>query len=246
MRYPGGKFRQRKQFVPAILSHTPNRQRYLEPFVGGGSMLERMAPHFEQVRASDIHEDLILMYQALKDGWEPPTEVSREDYYEVKATNGPSALRGFIGFGVSFGAKWFGGYAEAETAGRSARNLQRVMNSLPEDTRFSLKSFEEWDPQPGTVVYCDPPYRNVGKVYGKHSGFPHDEFWALMNEWVARGVHVFVSEYSAPDGWVFITESVQKRTLAGDFPEARKRNQYDRLFVPMSKFDGYGLNAEGN
>ena len=38
----------------AILAATTERARYLEPFVGGGSMLEVMAPHFGLTRASDV------------------------------------------------------------------------------------------------------------------------------------------------------------------------------------------------
>lgn len=61
--------------------------------------------------ANDIHPELIIMWRALQKGWIPPSLVSEEDYVKAKAGEGFPFLRGFIGFGCSFGGKWFGGYA---------------------------------------------------------------------------------------------------------------------------------------
>ena len=246
MQYVGGKYRQRRAFVPAILGHTPNRDRYLEPFVGGGSMLEWMAPHFAAVRASDIHEDLILMYQALLEGWVPPTSVTREEYYALKSAE-PSALRGFVGFSVSFGGKWFGGYATGKDVtpetfpGQAYRSLQRVMEGLPDDTQFSRRDYRQWNPRPGTVVYCDPPYERRGVDYVTSVGFDHNQFWKIMDRWVDQGAHVYVSEYHAPAHWVCIVESVQRLTIAANSPATRREQdlQYDRLWVPKRYKDGY-------
>lgn len=246
MRYVGGKYRQRKLFVPAILEHTPNRDRYLEPFVGGGSMLERMAPHFQHVRASDNHRDLVLMYQALQDGWTPPDRVTREEYNRLREGD-PSALRGFVGFGLSFGGKWFGGYAtgkgvdEYTFAGQTERNLRRVMEHLPQDTVFSHRDYKDWRPQPGTVVYCDPPYETRGVDYRTSVGFDHGCFWSTMDQWAQSGVHVYVSEFHAPTHWTYITESVQRLTLAANSPVSKRDQglQYDRLWVPKQYAGGY-------
>jgi DNA adenine methylase len=246
MRYVGGKFRQRREFVPAILKHTPNRDRYLEPFVGGGSMLEKMAPHFRAVRASDAHEDLILMYQALQEGWVPPQSVTREEYNALRRAE-PSALRGFVGFGVSFGGKWFGGYATEKNVTpetfpqRTYRNLQNVMKDLPDDTEFSVRSFEQWKPHPGTVVYNDPPYELRGVEYKTSTEFPHTSFWRLMDEWWQSGVHVYVSEFNAPTHWVPIAESVQRLTITGNSPVTKREQglQHDYLWVPRAYEGGY-------
>lgn len=234
MQYVGGKFRQRRDFVPAILADTPNRERYLEPFVGGGAMLERMAPNFKSARASDVHEDLILMYQALLAGWEPPEEVNEKEYAELKFAE-PSALRGFVGFACSFGAKWFGGYARNKTgksyAGTSKRNLAKML-PLVEHVGFHHTSYDFWKPSAGTVVYADPPYANVGVGYKDSAGFDHPAFWNKMDEWTDRGALVYVSEFSAPPHWEPIAESVQRLTIAGNSPvTAREQGlQHDRLW----------------
>lgn len=246
MQYVGGKFRQRRDFVPAILAHTPNRDRYLEPFVGGGSMLEKMAPHFEEVRASDTHEDLILMWQALLQGWTPPSSITEEEWRALKGAK-PSPERGFVGFACSFGAKWFGGYAREkgftpETfPGRGARSVKALVAGLPTDTQFLLRDYRWWEPQPGTVVYCDPPYAARGVEYSTSGGFDHDSFWSVMDAWSEGGAHVYVSEFHAPTHWVPIAESVQSLNIAGNSPVTRraKGTQYDRLWVPKRYQEGY-------
>ena len=103
VRYLGGKTRLAKHIANAILTDTPNRKTYLEPMIGGGSVFAAMAPHFDFAVGADIHPDLILMYQALAQGWLPPTYVTEEEYQTLKHDPEPSALRGFVGFGCSFG-----------------------------------------------------------------------------------------------------------------------------------------------
>lgn len=240
--YVGGKFRQRRDFVPAILRETPNREEYLEPFVGGGWMLEKMAPHFRSVTASDIHEDLILMWQGALAGEEFPGRVTEDDYYEVKASK-PSGLRGFVGFGCSFGGKWFGGYARqsgstAETFPRTARNhLQKTMDALPTNAGFVLCSYTDHAPGSGTVVYADPPYATRGVEYKDSSGFDHRGFWETMDSWVDAGAHVFVSEFHAPAHWEPLVVSSQRLTLSSNAPGSSRKQgtQLDTLWAPRNR-----------
>ena len=113
MRYVGGKVRISKWIKDQLEPLASRHQKYLEPFMGGGAVLSKMAPLFPKgcVFAGDAHEDLILMWKALQQGWIPPEQVSREEYDELR-TSSPSALRGFVGFGSSFSGKWFGGYVD--------------------------------------------------------------------------------------------------------------------------------------
>ena len=186
------------------------------------------------------------MWKALWDGWVPP-DIVDFDLYRSLRLNTPSALRGFVGFGCSFGAKWFGGYARSNNdkinhARASRDNVLKIIESLPRETQFSLKSYDQWNPQSGTVVYCDPPYANAGVGYkdtGK--GFDHGAFWDRMDQWVENGAHVFVSEFVAPPHWVHIVESVQRLTIAGNSPVTKREQglQYDRVWVPYKFRNGY-------
>ena len=76
LKWAGGK----RQLLPKIEERLPhdieNCNTYIEPFVGGGSvlfsMLERF--NFEDVHILDINAELILCYQAIRD---VPTNVSK-------------------------------------------------------------------------------------------------------------------------------------------------------------------------
>src|SRR3954463_779951 len=110
MQYMGGKERVSTDIAEVLAHFGQSCDRYVEPFTGGGSVLYRVAPMYDDVLAADIHTDLILMWKAVQNGWVPPAAISREEYTAIKSES-PSALRGFVGFGCSFGGKWFGGYA---------------------------------------------------------------------------------------------------------------------------------------
>lgn len=217
MRYMGGKGRISKKLSEVILANTPNRSgTYWEPFVGGGAMASRMGANFEVANYSDIHPDLILMWQELNAGWEPPSEVSYDRYQELRYSTEPSALRGFVGFGGSFGGRWFEGYARGgrnsdgsprNHQGESARAVVRDIRGMraKTSTRFDQRDALSISPQPGDVVYCDPPYAGT-KNYSKVGQLDHEAFWVVAEQWARNGVHVFVSEYSAPHGWECIWE----------------------------------------
>lgn len=223
MRYVGGKYKIVKPLSEALLANTDFRKYYLEPFVGGGSVFSSLAPHFAYAEAGDLHPDLVLMWNALLfEGWEPPTDVSEEVYAALK-TAPPSADRGFIGMGGSFGGKWFGGYARGKKSDGTPRNYQaeaaramlRIKDNLSRTTVgiFRNWSYDQWTPLRGTVVYCDPPYTNTqGYSTG---GFDSSTFWHRMEEWSEAGCKVFVSEYEAPDHWDCLWETQKNVSLGG-------------------------------
>lgn len=227
-----------KSIRDVILSRVENTDvTYWEPFVGGCGSFEVIAPAFRRAVGSDIHPDLILMWQSVMDGWVPPTEVSLEQYQELRDSE-PSALRGFAGFGGSFGGKWFGGYARGgytsdgtprNYLAETSRNVFRTVRKL-ENTRvsFELHSYSEIDPGAGDVVYCDPPYAETTEY--THSGFDSKAFWAWCEDQVAQGVRIFVSEYNAPEGWI---EVFRKETLTHvGLPEDRKKST-EKLFTKL-------------
>ena len=201
MQYMGGKTRQAKHIVEQLLRHKGGCTQYLEPFMGGGAIFSRMAPHFpDSAVGADAHPDLMMMWQALQDGWEPPAEVSRDEWYRIKDGE-PSALRGFVGFGCSFGGRWFEGYASnargcdfAEVARRGALKKAATMGSAT----LLRAPYNAFAPSAGTLVYCDPPYAST-KPYSGTEPFDSGAFWSTMRKWADAGAVVLVSEYSAPE-----------------------------------------------
>lgn len=221
MRYIGGKYRLAKRISETILGREASRLHYVEPFVGGAAVLEKMAPHFAHSDASDMSYDLILMWQSLQAGWDPPNVVTEEQYAALRDAE-PSAFRGLVGFGGSFGGKWFGGYArggtEADGSPRnhlaeSVRSVLKTRNILDGlDVRFRHGDYRESQIIRDSVVYCDPPYANT-QGYKSVDAFDSEVFWTVMNEWCDFGASVYVSEYTAPPGWVSLWESEQLTNL---------------------------------
>lgn len=214
MQYLGGKTRLAKHIVPLMLRH--NRPTYVEPFLGGGSVAEKMAPHFENVYLSDVHEDLILMWQALQQGWEPPDHVSEEEYARLKKSE-PSALRGFVGFGCSFGGRWFEGYARSGKTNFAATSRRVVLRQIKGIGQAKIiqrgyASALEGVEASQCVVYCDPPYAST-KRYSGTDTFNHDEFYRVVKQWADRGATVYVSEYNGHPDWELVYEREQALTV---------------------------------
>lgn len=232
MRYLGGKSKIAKQLAARILALTPSRAKLIEPFIGGAGMTSELAPHFGEVDASDAHEDLVLMWQALLNGWEPPTSITENEYKALKLSD-PSALRGFAGFGVSWGGKWFGGYARgrgANYAGESARSVTKQRARMPNVTVRHC-TFNEVNVKSGDVVYCDPPYAHKT---GYGSAFCTVEFWAKARAWAKNGADVFVSEYFAPQGWPTVWSHTKVRDLKSKLTNSE--NITEKLFH-LTPFD---------
>lgn len=204
MRYLGGKSRIAGKIAPYLLRH--ERHTYLEPFVGGIAVAERVAPHFDKAYLSDIQPDVIMLYRGLQDGtFTPPSEVTREQWEQLRHAE-PSALRAFAGYGVSFGGAWFRSYAANDPrnnyVNQTTNSLARAKKRGVFDAHvhFSCRSFFDIDPAdylPGTVVYCDPPY-NGREAYDAVDAFDSNAAWEKYAELAAAGLHVYVSEYDGP------------------------------------------------
>lgn len=201
MQYMGGKGRIGRAIAQHILAERSERLDYYEPFVGAGWVLQHMAPHFANVHAGEIQPDLVCLWQALREGWDPPATLSREEYAALRSAE-PSALRAFAGFGASFGGKWFGGYASNargdDFVGAARRGLIAKRDRIG-DVPVKAADYREWSPGPDAVVYCDPPYAGTTEYDGADP-FDSTEFWRHMVKWAAAGAAVYVSEYTAPDG----------------------------------------------
>jgi DNA adenine methylase len=133
MQYMGGKSRIAKPIAAAILEATSARCSYVEPFMGAGSVAAQLVPQFKRAYLSDASEDLIALWSAVQRGWEPPVEVTSAEYASLREA-APSALRGFAGYGCSFGGKWFGGYARNARADNFALQSRNSLLRKPDMT----------------------------------------------------------------------------------------------------------------
>ena len=149
MKYKGGKQMLGKHLAKFIKESTINLdvEGYLEPFCGSLGVLIHMTDTFD-CTAADYHPDLIEMWKAVQDNsFKPPVKVSEEDYLKIKQTSSPSALKGFVGFGCSFGGQFFGGYAQKYANGKKEDFLKGATHSINKkrpvikDVDFSMYDF---------------------------------------------------------------------------------------------------------
>lgn len=237
MQYLGGKTRLANEIRDAILGHTDKRARYIEPMIGGGSTFFAIAPAFESSICGDIQEDLMLLYNALLDGWSPPDEVTEDEWRKLRDSE-PSALRGFAGFACSFGGRFFEGYARGRqtTINFAAQGKKKLLKQLSQVNPSTVQTYTGpyWEApvNPGDVVYLDPPYFGTKQYNSKRSGVPtfnHEEFWEVARKWRSEGADVFVSEFSAPEDWTAVWEKERSVSVAKHDVSTIRRG-VDRLF----------------
>lgn len=221
MQYMGSKNRIAKHILPIMLAERKPEQWWVEPFVGGANMIDKVTGNR---MGNDSHEFLIALLVALRDGYRPPTDISKELYYAVKSKpqEYPKELVGFVGFLCSFGGKWWGGYAFNKKgdnyAERGSRCLVKQAKNL-DGVVFKSGSYLELEIPENSLIYCDPPYANTCKY---KDAFNHDIFWDWCRTQTKNGHTVFISEYSAPNDFVCVKE-IQHKTILD------KNSQYPRI-----------------
>ena len=81
MKYMGSKARHAKELLPIILANRKQGQWYVEPFVGGANMIDKVDGN--RIGA-DINEYLIEMWKAVSSGWMPPEHIDEKQYYDIR------------------------------------------------------------------------------------------------------------------------------------------------------------------
>lgn len=196
----------------------------------GSCAVESKVQGFSRKLLNDRHEYLIAMLQGVQQGYNLPEHITLEQYRYIRENkDADPVLAGFVGFGCSFGGKWFGGYARNKTgtnyAEQSKRSLLKDMATL-QDAQFVCGDYRRLCIPPNSVIYADPPYNNTTGYTGDK--FDTTEFWIAMRLLADLGHTVFVSEQEAPPDIQCIWEKPFTRTL-----DRNKGNQFtvtEKLF----------------
>lgn len=231
MKYMGSKNRFAKELLPIILKDRTNGQYYVEPFAGGMNLIDKVDGNRI---ANDIHTELIEMWKALVyDLWQPPINVSEEDYKNAKnnKTKISKALNGYIGFN-SYGGKWYAGYRRDKQGKRDYwrehyNNIMKQVLKL-KDVKFTNCSFTDLDIPKNSIIYCDPPYEGTTKYNNK---FDHILFWDWVRTKSKQGNKVYVSEYNAPNDFVCVWQKDAKSTFSANGVVGGTKKSTERLFI---------------
>ena len=209
MRYLGSKTRIKNDIIPIITRHLDGTNEFVDAFMGGANVIDGV--DYPNKVGIEINRYVCAMWTKIRNfgiKWIPQA-FDEEDYYEVKSDyknkteQFENALIGYVGNCLSFGSKWFGGFAKYNPK-KKEDHVKEAYNGVKkqvknfkylDQTRFINASYDEYDYKPNSVIYCDPPYQST---IGYESSFDHEKFWKWVRQMTMDGHYVYVSEYSAP------------------------------------------------
>ena len=142
MRYVGSKNRLSKELAPIIQSYiTENIEAYIEPFVGGANMIDKINHHNKI--GSDLHKQLIaLLNKAKYDVNSIPDRISLEYHQKVKRNRAeyPDWEVGLIGFCSCFGAVFMRGYGRNKKGDNSGAWSAGAIKNLKKNNHHYCKT----------------------------------------------------------------------------------------------------------
>lgn len=227
----GSKNRHAKELLSIILKQRNEGQFYVEPFVGGCNIIDKVDGNRI---GNDSHPYLIGMWKAIQKGWTPPYFVTEEQYQNVRRNKHlfTREFVSFVGFGCSYSGKWFGGYARGKSnsgiernyASESAKNIENQIPSL-KNIQFFEGEYYDIEMPPNSIIYCDPPYEGTTSYKDK---FDHVNFWHWCRKMKEIGHIIFISEYNAPPDFICVWSKVVNNTLV---KETGSKQGTEKLFT---------------
>lgn len=227
----GGK----RKLVPELLKHIePDFEAYIEPMVGGGALfwaLEERGHIDDRVAwLTDVNADLI---QAYKDVRNDPVSLAvelkalemgyladPETHYYAQRNLWNAGERGTARFIYLKSTSFNGLWRENKSGGMNApwgkyktppicrpQLLNQCSKALT-NTVIECRSFEEVAPDPGSLIYLDPPYVGTFTDYNA-GGFTQEDQEELL-KWAVRamdeGSTVIYSQADTPEVAEMITD----------------------------------------
>lgn len=202
MKFMGSKSRIARYILPIMLKNRKSSQFWVEPFVGGGNMIDKV----DGLRAGyDIDKDVISALNLIRTntGILPKdNSYFNEQNYKDMRNNPKHPLYGYVAYALSYGGKKWGGWRR-DSVGKRDYVREAYDNAIKQSPNLpgiliqsDYQDIPLNDLGKQCVVYCDPPY--IGTTKYCHN-FNSDLFWDWCRDIVKDGHTVFVSEYNAPE-----------------------------------------------
>ena len=232
MVYMGSKNRLAKDLLPIITADLKSNQWYIEPFVGGCNMIDKVK-HPLKIGA-DNNKYLIALLRYVQAGNKLPEFIEKDEYQRVKADKSAYSdwYVGYVGVICSHNGKFFNGYAGITTTKQGERNYIREKrnNILKQDLKdidLVCSSYDNLEIPDKSVIYCDPPYQDTTSY---KDSFDSNRFWDWVRVKAKAGHKLYVSEYNAPDDFKCIWE----KELSSSLSKSNKKST-EKLFIYNGK-----------
>lgn len=235
MIYMGSKNRIAKEILEIMLKDI-GENYFIDAFVGGGNLVQHAS--CKNIIASDVNKYTIAFLNKIKEdtSWMPKSEAefSKEDYTYMKNNKEKFSdfMLGHVGYNLSFGGKWFGGWCQNakrkdyvkagfEHAIRQAEKIKAI--------RFINCGYEDLKNIPsGSVVYCDIPYAGTTKYDAVSKSFDYEKFYTWCRAKHKEGLKIFISEYSMPEDFKVVW---QKQISMKLDVKSNSKKALERLFT---------------
>lgn len=241
MHYLGSKARHADDIIAITCANRRADQWYVEPFVGGGNMINKVPQGAGRIANDKNYGMVALLDQLGNHGWVPPEAMNESQWRKImkqkcEALDQPGrALFAFAATGPTFGSMWCGQWAK-DYEGKEGTRYRQARDAALRDAPglAGIKFFdgeylalEPHIPQ-GSLIYCDPPYANTTEYSGakrkievdsaKTNLWKPSKFWQWCDHLIDDlGCSVFVSEYHGPEAGVYSpakTEEQKARVVA--------------------------------
>lgn len=251
MKYMGSKRLIAKELVPVIegMLALGKCRDYVEPFVGGCNMIDKIKAEGVMRHGYDNNRYLIAMLSCLDAVEnEMPDEMPREEYEAVRADYNAGGeeytdwYTGAVGFLASRSGRFFdGGFSgiltdkDGKTRNYYLEAKRNVLAQAPflRDVEFGCGDYRETcSKYKGAVIYCDPPHKDI-KAYSTSRGFDHAAFWDWCRMMAVKNI-VLVSEQTAPDEpWI---ETLWQQQVTRTVDHGEHGSAVEKLFLVRGEF----------
>lgn len=237
----GSKNRIAKHLLPIILKNRKELQYYVEPFVGGANIIDKVDG---RRIGADLNLYLIESLKLIRDN-PKYIPINNKQFTELDYKNAKPkdtklncfsyGLIGLAGFAYSFGGKWFGGWSRGKNGkgedrdyvAETHRNLTKQSPLLQSVEFLHSSIFDLYLPK-NSIIYCDPPYAGTTKY---KDDFNHDLFWQWCRDKTSKGHKIFISEYNAPDDFVCVWSQELNVTVS----KGAQKKALEKLFIHESQ-----------
>jgi len=207
MKFMGSKRRLARYILPLILTERKTDQWWVEPFVGGGNIIDRFVGN--RIGADQdmyVINALIAIRDHVSDLPKNKEEFSENEYKKLRE-NDTYIYKGYAGFAFSYGGKRLGGWRRdreerRDYVGEAYRNAVKQSLGL-QGVMLINSDYQDLYIPPNSLIYCDPPYKD-STMY--KNTFNHIKFWQWCRDKHSEGHTVFISEYKAPEDFKCIWE----------------------------------------
>lgn len=228
MKYMGSKARIAKFILPIILKDRKEGQWYVEPFVGGANMIDKVDGN--RIGA-DFNSYLIKALIMVRDS---PNLIPRNNleytekmYLTAKKSDLTNPVDCFAMFNYSFGGKFRDSWARNKRGTDYVKECVKnilIQSDHIKGVKLVISSYSDLGIPPQSIIYCDPPYAGTTKY---KDDFDHEKFWQWCREKHCEGHQVFISEYNAPDDF----ECIWQKEIQSGLNTNTTKKGVEKLFV---------------